>query len=428
MTIFPFLRIDLKQWVGELLLDRFRARREAFKAPRQPGHSETALLRLLVAVAEDLSQASVDEVLQALISRVRDFYGADHACLHFTEPDELRDETLKAALVACPVGRVSSEDRERLAQIEAVFDRLAVHTRGPVTVDEARRRVPDWERLAHAARIADGIAIPLIHQGEVFGVINLYFHRPRRVVGIQVATLHTLGNLVYGAIQRELHLRALQEQEDAIAALAEAVEAKDPLTGGHIDRVTRLAEALGKALGLEKRDLRWLRRAAILHDVGKIGVPEAILNKPDRLSPEEFAVVRQHPEIGARILGHLKAVGIEEIIAAVRGHHERWDGTGYPDGLAGEEIPLLARIVAVVDTYDALTNDRPYRRALPLEQALAILVESRDCHLDGRLVDLFLERRLYERPWIQKSLPGGEGANGARISPEPLKASGGGME
>ena len=385
-----------------LLSGLFHLTREAARPQRRASASQIALLELLVAVAEDLSQASVDEILRMLVARIQAFYGAEYACLHFTEPDELRDETLQAAMVACPVGHVAPEAREELARIETLFDHLAIYSRAPVTAELARQQMPEWDRLAQAIRAADGVAVPLIHQGEVFGVINLYFARPRQVQEMEAAALRTLGNLAYGAIQRELHLRALREHEDAIAALAEAVEAKDPLTGGHIDRVTRLAEALGRAIGLNTQALRQLRRAAILHDVGKIGVPEAILNKPGRLTPEEFAIIRRHPEIGARILGHLDAIGIEEVIAAVRGHHERWDGTGYPDGLAGEAIPLLARIVAVVDTYDALTHDRPYRRALPPEQALAILKESRNRHLDGRLVDLFIEKRLYEQ--VQEGL------------------------
>lgn len=362
-----------------------------------PPGKDGALLQLLLDIAVDLAQASLEDVLRILIIRLQHYYVADHACLHFTEPAKLRDEILQAGLAACPVHEASLVEKKTMAQIEGAAIDLAIRSGKPIPIRVAQQEVTGWERLAQAAGIADGIAIPLIYQREPFGVLNLYFSTPRSVANPDVAALRTLGNLTYGAIQRELRLRALREHEDAIAALAEAIEAKDHFTGGHVGRVVRLATSLGKAIGLSHREIRLLRQAAVLHDVGKIGVPEAVLNKPGELTQEERALIRQHPETGARILSHLDTSGIDQVIAAVRGHHERWDGTGYPDELAGEEIPLLARIIAVADTYDALTSDRPYRPAYSQERALDILIESRGKHLDRRLMDLFIEKRLYQQ-------------------------------
>ncbi len=354
------------------------------------------LLHLLFSVAEDLAQAPLDTILRSLVDRLREFFAADHACFHFLDDDQLRTETVQAALTYCPVRESEGADQEVVARVESVLNELALLRREPVSMSVVVQAEPHWNRIVKAAGIAGGLAIPLIHQNEPFGVVNLYYDTACPISTTDVAALRTLGSLTYGALQRELRLRALQEHEDVISALAEAIEAKDSPTGGHVGRVMHLAISLGKAVGLEGRDLQTLRQVAILHDLGKIGIPEAILNKAGSLTDEEFAEVRKHPEIGSRILSHLEGRRIKEVVAGVRAHHEWWDGTGYPDGLRGEEIPVAARIVAVVDTFDALTNDRPYRRAFSLPKALNILVAERGKHLDPSLVDRFVEGRLYE--------------------------------
>ena len=173
----------------------------------------------------------------------------------------------------------------------------------------------------------------------------------------------------------------------AAHALAHAVEAKDPYTAGHADRVTgyalRMAEGAG---GLE---LERFRLAGKLHDIGKIGVPDAILNKPARLDPEEQAVIHRHPEAGARILEPL--IDDALVIGVVRWHHERWDGSGYPDRLRGEQIPLPARILAVADTLDAMTSSRSYRPALGWEVAVAEIRRGAGTQFDPAVVRLFDE-------------------------------------
>jgi len=160
----------------------------------------------------------------------------------------------------------------------------------------------------------------------------------------------------------------LERAESVIFALAEAVEAKDPYTEGHLERLANYAEALACELGLSPQAQKDVREGAILHDVGKIGVPEAILRKPASLSKEEYQVIQNHPLVGHRILAPLRLAS--RILPAVRGHHEHFDGGGYPDGLGGQDISLEARIVAVADAYDAMTSDRPYRGALPEEEAM----------------------------------------------------------
>jgi two-component system cell cycle response regulator len=168
-------------------------------------------------------------------------------------------------------------------------------------------------------------------------------------------------------IEREKE-RAADGYRAVVRSLAAAIEARDGYTGGHSDEVQRLSVAVAHGLGLDRAQIDEIGTVAMLHDVGKIGIPDHVLHNPDPLSREEWAVMRQHPVIGERILEPLP--GLAEVARAVRHEHERWDGTGYPDGLAGEEIPLAARIVLACDAYHALVSDRPYRSALPRDEAL----------------------------------------------------------
>jgi putative two-component system response regulator len=175
---------------------------------------------------------------------------------------------------------------------------------------------------------------------------------------------------------REREISALDETAHTLVALAEALDQRDTHTAGHSERLALRSVALGIALGLEAASLRVLYRGGYLHDIGKIAIPDAILFKPGRLTDEEWKSMRTHPTRGEEICRHLSA--LTPVLPVIRHHHERWDGSGYPDGLCGEQIPLLARVLQVVDIYDALTNPRPYKPACSRERALEILREERD--------------------------------------------------
>ena len=220
-----------------------------------------------------------------------------------------------------------------------------------------------------------------------------------------------VGVLLGAARERETRLleelaesnrRLRGDLQRVVRALTGAVEAKDLYTEGHLHRVSGYAREVGRRMGLGDHDLELLQIASALHDIGKIGIPEPILNKPRPLAPEEREVVERHPEIGARILENVE--GLEDAAPLVRHHQERFDGRrdgefpGYPRGIAGEAIPLGARIIAVVDAFDAMTTDRAYRRARPVATAVDVLREERGRQFDLRVVDVFLEL-LTERPW-----------------------------
>lgn len=187
--------------------------------------------------------------------------------------------------------------------------------------------------------------------------------------------------------QKDL-IDALDSAESVVFALARAIEAKSPYTHGHSGRVTRYALALAEQLDLREPESDVLRRGAILHDIGKISTPDAILDKPGPLTPEEYEVVKRHPVDGARIVESLRSARV--VVPLIRWHHERMDGEGYPDGLTGGAIPLPVRVLSVADVYDALSSDRPYRSVMPHERCREAMVENAARGgLDPELVRVF---------------------------------------
>jgi putative nucleotidyltransferase with HDIG domain len=200
--------------------------------------------------------------------------------------------------------------------------------------------------------------------------------------------LETLGPAGRGKAAAAMTLPNTADAIRVIDNLVRTMEEADPYTAGHSRRVRQYALRLARAIGLEARDCRLLALAARLHDIGKVGVPEAVLHKPGPLTAEEDRLVREHPVIGARILAGV--VRSKAVLDAIRAHHERLDGSGYPDGLAGDRIPLLARLIAIPDCFDALTTSRAYRAALPVGHALEILHAGAGSHFDPGLTEAFL--------------------------------------
>ncbi|MBV9849633.1 MAG: diguanylate cyclase [Armatimonadetes bacterium] len=207
----------------------------------------------------------------------------------------------------------------------------------------------------------------------------------------QAYTTHT-----QRAAEQQRHIDELQKNQEhlqevyrtTIRSLALAIDAKDQYTHQHILRVQRYAMATAKHMGLTGNELQGLETGALLHDIGKLGIPEHILLKPGRLTDEEFAKIKEHPTMGAAILDPVDFPW--PVLPVVKYHHEKWDGTGYPSGLKGEEIPLTARILAVADVYDALTSARPYRKAWSHEKALSVITKDAGTHFDPTIVEAFL--------------------------------------
>lgn len=194
-------------------------------------------------------------------------------------------------------------------------------------------------------------------------------------------------SLRYAQDLKQIHDRLQRAILQSLQGLANALEAKDPYTRGHSERVARMARRVAQARGLAEASAEVVAQAGLLHDLGKIGIPEAILRKPGPLTEAEWELMRRHPVVGAQIVAPLEFFAEGGIV--VRHHHERVDGSGYPDRLVGEAIPLGARIVAVADVYDALTSDRPYRARLPSAQAISRLQAQAGQALDRELVSTF---------------------------------------
>lgn len=222
-----------------------------------------------------------------------------------------------------------------------------------------------------------------IHEGAMASVLCVLLRTPRKRLGVlhldrsywqkpfSEDDLHLADALAASVSAGIESAQLLQKQKDlflnTITVMAQAVEMRDPYTGGHTLRVTAYSQLLSQHLQLSADDQRLIRIGTPLHDIGKIGIDDAILRKPGRLTPEEFAIMKTHTVKGAAILATVP--DLEPVIPIARSHHEQWSGQGYPDGLAGEKIPRLARIVAVADAYDAMTSDRPYRKGMPAQVA-----------------------------------------------------------
>ena len=211
-------------------------------------------------------------------------------------------------------------------------------------------------------------------------------------IGMLAEALNTMASrIIDGTKERENILIGI------LIALTRAIDAKSPWTAGHSERVTKFAELIGHGLNLNEDQMRVLTISAILHDIGKIAVPEQILDKPGKLTDEEFTVVKKHPQAGADIIASIPSY--ETILPGILHHHERWDGTGYPKGVGGNDISLFARIICIADVYDALTEDRPYRKAWSQEQVLQFFEEQKGKMFDSELVDIFMNL-----PEIQKNI------------------------
>lgn len=233
------------------------------------------------------------------------------------------------------------------------------------------------------------LTVPLSLKDRVIGVLNIYTEKPHEFSEHEKNLFTSLASQAAIAIENARLFESLEEiYIEVITALASAIDARDAYTHGHSNRVTEYAVAIAENMGLSPAEVDIVRNASILHDVGKIGIKEEILKKPGRLSEEERREMEFHPFIGTRILQEVKL--LEPVLPLVYHHHERYDGTGYPDGLKGERIPLGARILSVADAFESMTSDRPYRKALPVEEALAELRRGMGKQFDPDVVKSFL--------------------------------------
>jgi putative nucleotidyltransferase with HDIG domain len=241
------------------------------------------------------------------------------------------------------------------------------------------------------------MCVPLRTTDEILGALYVdSLSGAGRFNDADLELLAAIGNQAGVAMHR---VRLMGELErlllDTIKAIAATIDARDGYTHRHSERVAALTAQLAREMGLSEAEQETAELSALLHDVGKIAVPDSILNKPGKLTDEEYAEMRKHPAHGARILGNIQSATVKAVLPGVQYHHERWDGTGYPDGLSAENIPFLARLLGVADFYDALTSQRAYRSPIPTAEAIRLIDKGAGSHFDPSVAAALI--RLYER-------------------------------
>jgi HD-GYP domain-containing protein (c-di-GMP phosphodiesterase class II) len=241
------------------------------------------------------------------------------------------------------------------------------------------------------------VFVPLVFEGEHLGTLVITSHYARERTEDRIRSLSALSGHLAAILQLSLLLAEVEESyqrlqlshRKTIETLALAAEMRDETTGRHLKQLERLSVAVGKRLNLPAEDLEHLAFGAFVHDIGKLNIPDSVLLKTRKLDNRERDIVRTHPEIGERIL--VQSGVVEPVRQIVRWHHERWDGEGYPDGLAGDDIPLTVQIVTVADAFDAMTSQRPYKEAWSCERAIEEIVRNRGTQFGPDATDAFLE-------------------------------------
>jgi putative nucleotidyltransferase with HDIG domain len=332
-----------------------------------------------------LSTFEPERIVATLLDRLPSVVRCSMASLSVVDPD------LGTPTTAVRRAGMRTITCEPATETHLPFELLARHE----WAEGLRENLPPIVARALAAGAVRALTVPVVVNSQLAGVIAIGRNDDDSFTADDHAIVEQLANQTAVALSNAALVRRLDRLNlGALNALALAIDAKSSWTAGHSKRVTELGLALGRALDLDARTLDVLRRGGLLHDIGKIGIPAAILDKPGRLTPDETRVMRQHPELGARILAPIPEYA--EVIPIVAEHHERYDGSGYPHALAGTDISLGGRIFAVADVYDALTSQRPYRDGLPPARAIEIVRAGRGSHFDPEIADAFV-RMMAER-------------------------------
>jgi diguanylate cyclase (GGDEF)-like protein/putative nucleotidyltransferase with HDIG domain len=312
-----------------------------------------------------------DELAQSTVDLIRQTMGAHHARLYLHDRNEgAFHHWVKAGADATDEASFLSPQHPTVLEVRAA----------------------GWAIVQHfeIGSEEDALLVPLIHKGQPVALLKLGLKRDDLPYSSEDLTLlrTVAGQLAIATENAQLYGRMRDLYLSGIRTLAATVDAKDSYTHGHSERVAAYARAIALTLELPQLEVETIELAGLLHDIGKIGVPDAVLQKPGHLEPDERALIEQHADLGARILADNSA--LRPLVPLVRHHHERYDGGGYPSGLRGEEIPLGAAIICVADTFDTMTTDRPYRRAPGLEEARREIVRCGGQQFDPRVVAAFL--------------------------------------
>jgi putative nucleotidyltransferase with HDIG domain len=345
-------------------------------------------LSMLHRVSELFATAhDIDELAESTLGAILEVTGCDRAAFILRRDDVPGG----GAEVAAARGRKGSVERFNVSRtlIADVIEK-GMSTFAYDAVNDARFKAGS---SVVGQQVRSVMCVPLRTADTVQGALYVdSLSAPGRFTETDLELLAALGNQAGVALHR---VRLLGDIErlllDTIRAIAATIDAKDGYTHRHSERVAALAARIAAEIGLNAEQQHTAQLAALLHDVGKIAVPDSILNKPSELTPSEYEEMKKHPVHGARILSNIQSPAIRAVLPGVQYHHERWDGSGYPGGLSGENIPLLGRLLGVADYFDALTSARAYRPAMTIEEAVGLVRKAAGTHFDPRMVEALLE-------------------------------------
>ncbi|MBI1910539.1 MAG: GAF domain-containing protein [Deltaproteobacteria bacterium] len=360
-----------------------------------------------------LYKESIDKTMELSrkIETIQTMHEIDKSILSTLEPQEILETAAQmiAKIIYCDRATLALVDKEKEGFNLAAGFGLKVLKKGDFvafkdtsTTDVVKTGRPQYVANINetkllpleAAFAKEGfmshIRVPLTIKGEVIGVFSIGAKRPSAFTSEDLSIAEKLASQISVALENSRLLSDLEELFLGIVkTLSEAIDAKSPWTRGHSERVTKIAIDIGMELGLSQQELKDLELAGLLHDIGKLGTYESILDKPGKLTSEELDIMKRHPNKGADILAPIKQM--KNIVPAIKSHHEFYDGNGYPEGLKGREIPFMGRILAVADTVDAMSADRPYRKGKPMDIIISELRRCSGTQFDPGMVDAFLK-------------------------------------
>ena len=347
-------------------------------------------LTTLHKVSDILSRASsVEALFDSIVQAILEVTGGDRAAVLIRNRETA---AVDMVTVRTKDGKASGEVKLSRTVVNDVLEKGISAFTDDALADE---RYGGGESIVRQ-RIRSVMCAPMRTTDEILGVLYVDSQMAREFSEAELELLAAVGNQAGIALHRA---RLMQEVEklflDVMKAIASIIDAKDGYTHKHSERVSAFGVRLARHLGFDADARSVVELSGLLHDVGKIGVPDAILNKPGKLTDSEFKEMRLHPLHGARILSNIHSQKVVSLLPGVKYHHERWDGKGYPEGLKGEEIPLLGRVLGVADFLDALTSDRSYRKGLPLDEALQMVKDLEGQAFDPVVVKAAVE--LHER-------------------------------
>jgi putative nucleotidyltransferase with HDIG domain len=381
--------LDLVDFADGLVRPQMRRRIEEDDLATSRDDHVQGLLKAVYDVGAMVSgESSQQRILDGIVEKALEVLQANRGFLILRNGE---NDQFEPAVIRTPGQKTEGLALSRTVLRECIEEGTSILLRDALT--DLQAQPAHGSLFRHGIRSA--ICVPVESKKEILGA--LYVDNTADVGAFDEGDMHllaALGRMAGLALER---VRLIERQDrlfyGVIRALVSSLEAKDQYTRGHTERVTAYALIIAQEMGLSQAHLQELRLAGLLHDIGKIGVPEAILCKPGKLTPDELEIMRRHPDIGADIVQNIEGIG--EIAKVVRHHQEKWDGSGYPAGLQGEAIPLLDRILAVADAYDAMTSSRAYRRNFSEEEVLAEFRRCAGHQFDPQVVEAFF--RVYAR-------------------------------